>query len=279
MSELAKRVTAALVLATIGISALAYRPAGYFWLVLIFSILLISEYIRITAPLGNESSRSLRYRMAFYILLTGSAFVLSYLYSRFGINYLIFLLLYPIFIMLIELLNGGEKAFIRMMIGIFGLSWIVLPISLSVFIVLPVAKTYDPRIFIGILFLVWANDIFAYFTGKYLGRHPLAKRISPKKTIEGAIGGSLASIGLAFALPSLVVLPVWYDWTALALIVSFFTITGDLLESLIKRNIQIKDSGSLIPGHGGLLDRFDSLLFSLIPVFVYLYIRNIIQIP
>ncbi len=278
MNELAKRVIAALVLATVGIGAMALRPAGYFWLVLLFAALLIAEYIRITAPLGNENSRSLRFRIAFYVLLATSAFILSYLFARFGINYLIFLLLYPVFIMLIELFNGGEKAFIRMMIGTFGLYWIVMPVCLSVFIVLPVARVYDPRLFIGVLFLVWANDIFAYFTGKYLGHRPLAKRISPKKTMEGAIGGSLASIAMAFALPSLVVLPAWYDWPALALIVSFFTITGDLLESLIKRNVQIKDSGSLIPGHGGLLDRFDSLLFSLIPVFIYLFIRNIIQI-
>ena len=128
------------------------------------------------------------------------------------------------------------------------------------------------------LLLIWANDVFAYFIGKYLGKHLLAKRISPKKTVEGALGGAIMALALSFFLFKLLVMPECYDWPVLSLLISFFTITGDLLESLIKRNIRIKDSGSLIPGHGGLLDRFDSLLFSLTPVFIYLLIRNIIHL-
>jgi len=278
MGELLKRVIAAVILATIAITALVWSPMGYFVLALLLSVLLMSEYTKITASLSHESSRSIRMRSIFGALLSASAFTLLYLFARYGINYLAFLLLYPAFIMLIELFHAGEKSLLRILIGNFSLIWIVMPVCLSVFFVFPTGKVYDPRIFIGVLLLIWANDVFAYFIGKYLGKHLLAKRISPAKTTEGALGGAIMALVLSFFLYKLLVMPDWFDWPALSLIISFFSITGDLLESLIKRNIRIKDSGSLIPGHGGLLDRFDSLLFSLTPVFFYLLIRNIIHL-
>ncbi len=278
MSELLKRVIAAVILAAIGITAMAWSSKGYFVLALLLSVLLMSEYTKITAGLSNEHSRSIRMHTMFRALLSATAFILLFLYAGYGINYLAFLLLYPALIMLIELFNAGEKSLLRIMIGHFSLLWIVMPVSLSVFLVFPAGQVYDPRIFIGVLLLIWANDIFAYFIGKYLGKHLLAKRISPRKTVEGALGGAVMALALSFFLFKLLVMPDWFDWPVLSLLISFFTVTGDLLESLIKRNIKIKDSGSMIPGHGGLLDRFDSLLFSLTPVFIYLLIRNIIHL-
>ncbi len=278
MSELLKRVIAAVILAAIAITAMVWSPKGYFVLALLLSVLLISEYTKITAGLSHESNRAIRMHTVFRALLSASAFILLYLYARYGINYLAFLLLYPALIMLTELFNAGEKSLLRILIGNFSLLWIVMPVSLSVFLVFPAGQVYDSRIFIGVLLLIWANDVFAYFIGKYLGKHQLAKRISPQKSIEGALGGAIAALAISFFMFKLLVMPDWFDWPALSLLISFFTVTGDLIESLIKRNIRIKDSGSLIPGHGGLLDRFDSLLFSLIPVFIYLLFRNIIHL-
>jgi phosphatidate cytidylyltransferase len=118
---------------------------------------------------------------------------------------------------------------------------------------------------------IFAGDTCAFFIGKALGRHPLAPAISPSKTWEGSIGGLLAGIGFSLLIGTLFSLPIslWY----LALLgagVSILAQIGDLVESLLKRNMGVKDSGNLIPGHGGFLDRLDSLTFT--GVFVYYFI-------
>ena len=125
---------------------------------------------------------------------------------------------------------------------------------------------------IFLLIIVWVNDIAAYIVGTAIGKIKLAPRISPKKTIEGSIAGIL------FSLVTILCLNQWlyYDLNKLmyiGIIVSLIAQCGDLFESMLKRGAKIKDSGNLIPGHGGILDRFDSLLFAA-PIF-YFYIIHI----
>ena len=118
--------------------------------------------------------------------------------------------------------------------------------------------------------LLWVNDIFAYLTGKLLGKHKLFPRISPGKTIEGSLGG------LVFTVIAMVVFSHYVSWlpksaaAGMAAIAVIFGTLGDLCESMLKRQAGVKDSGKLIPGHGGVLDRFDSVLFSVPFIFVYL---------
>ena len=127
-----------------------------------------------------------------------------------------------------------------------------------------------PRLIILVFCLLWVNDIFAYLTGKLLGRHKLFPRISPGKTIEGSIGG------LVFTMASLIIFCHYSQWFSishaigLAAIAVVFGTLGDLCESMLKRQAGVKDSGKLIPGHGGILDRFDSIMFSVPFIFVYL---------
>lgn len=127
-----------------------------------------------------------------------------------------------------------------------------------------------PGLIILIFCLLWANDIFAYLTGKLLGKHKLFPRISPGKTIEGSIGG------LVFTVIAVAVFAHYADWLPLsasigmAAIAVVFGSLGDLCESMLKRKAGVKDSGKLIPGHGGILDRFDSVMFSVPFIFVYL---------
>jgi len=126
------------------------------------------------------------------------------------------------------------------------------------------------KLIILVFSLLWINDIFAYLTGKLLGRHKLFPRISPGKTIEGSVGG------LVFTLVSLAIFYHYSHWFSISYAMGLGTIAvvfgtlGDLCESMLKRQAGVKDSGKLIPGHGGILDRFDSIMFSMPFIFVYL---------
>ena len=124
------------------------------------------------------------------------------------------------------------------------------------------------------LFVTFASDTAAFFTGRALGRHPLAPQISPGKTREGAIGGVLGAIlvSLFFVLPTPLSLSPYLNWgqaILLGILVSVFGQLGDLVESLFKRNMGAKDSGKLLPGHGGILDRMDSIVFAGVVVYYY----------
>jgi phosphatidate cytidylyltransferase len=120
------------------------------------------------------------------------------------------------------------------------------------------------------LFVTFASDSAAYFIGRAWGRHPLAPDISPKKTLEGAIGGVIGAIIASLLLVMLLDLPIGYGAAILlAIAVSVFGQIGDLFESLFKRNMGVKDSGNTIPGHGGFLDRMDSVVFAGVVVYYY----------
>lgn len=109
------------------------------------------------------------------------------------------------------------------------------------------------------LFVIWSNDIGAYFVGKFFGNYKLAKEISPNKTIEGLLGGLICGLVIAAIGSNLLFTYFSWYWLLLNFIAIVFSVFGDLLESLFKRLANIKDSGNIIPGHGGLLDRLDSL--------------------
>ena len=117
----------------------------------------------------------------------------------------------------------------------------------------------------------WINDTGAYCTGMLLGKHPLFKRISPKKSWEGSIGGAVFSIAGAFALAHFFPIMPTIAWVGMGLTVVVFGTWGDLTESLMKRHLGIKDSGNILPGHGGMLDRFDSAIMAIPAAVVYLH--------
>ncbi len=137
-------------------------------------------------------------------------------------------------------------------------------------------KGYNPKIIISIFILIWTNDTFAYIVGKSIGKHKLYEKISPKKTIEGFIGGLLFTILAGFLIskfyfrPSEKYLEMSVRiWIIIAIIVSVFGTIGDLIESKFKRTANVKDSGNIMPGHGGILDRLDSVIF--VAPFIFLF--------
>ena len=131
--------------------------------------------------------------------------------------------------------------------------------------------TYNPILPLSIFVFIWLSDTGAYCVGSLIGKHRVFERISPKKSWEGSIGGGIfsiaSSLGFAHFFPFM---PGW-QWVGLAIVVVIFGTWGDLTESLMKRQLGIKDSGNILPGHGGMLDRFDSALMAIPAAVVYLY--------
>lgn len=117
----------------------------------------------------------------------------------------------------------------------------------------------------------WSNDTGAYCTGMLFGRHRLFERISPKKSWEGSVGGGIISVIVSLVMAHFFPFLSTLQWVGFALVIVVFGTWGDLVESLLKRQLGIKDSGNILPGHGGMLDRFDSTLLAVPAVVLYLY--------
>lgn len=132
-------------------------------------------------------------------------------------------------------------------------------------------ETYEPYIILGSFLLVWVNDSFAYLIGKKFGRQKLFERISPKKTVEGFLGGLLFSCIASYFIAKFTGTLSFGSWLILAIIISSIGTIGDLIESKFKRQANVKDSGSIMPGHGGIFDRLDSMIFS--APFIYLFLK------
>lgn len=153
-----------------------------------------------------------------------------------------------------------------------GVMYVAVPISLLFFVPLLLGGgEWNPWMMLAYVVIVWSNDVFAYLVGCAIGRHRMCERISPKKSWEGFFGGVAGAIGIG-------VLVGWLLggdlllWGGLAAVIAVTGVAGDFVESMFKRSVDMKDSGSMLPGHGGWLDRFDAMLISAPFVFVYLLV-------
>lgn len=191
-----------------------------------------------------------------------------------------FILPIPLFSLtfIVEVYRKRPNPLVNIAVTTLGFYYVSLPFSLLIYF-----NNADvlhfwgmPVILVGYFIFTWLYDTAAYLYGKQFGKHKLFERISPKKTWEGTIAGAIVTLFSAFILHLLVTDLPLTDWLALACIVLFFGTQGDLVESLIKRSLNIKDSGSILPGHGGILDRFDTMLISAPFVFLYFFFRHVI---
>ena len=185
---------------------------------------------------------------------------------------LLYLVLLIPAIFIIELFKMSERPLRNIAATLMGIWYVAFPITLMLFIPLMLGGgTWRAEAFLFYLFIVWANDVFAYLVGVSMGKHRMCERISPKKSWEGFFGGVIGALGMG-ALGASVVGGSMAMWLGLAAIVAITGVLGDLVESMFKREAGIKDSGNILPGHGGMLDRFDAVLISSPFAFVYLII-------
>lgn len=153
---------------------------------------------------------------------------------------------------------------------LLGVLYVAVPLSLLLYVpVLAGDGVWRPETVLCYIFIIWANDVFAYLVGMTFGRHRLCERLSPKKSWEGFFGGLAGAVATGLAAAYALDANYWV-WGGLALVASLSGVAGDLVESMFKREAGVKDSGQVIPGHGGVLDRFDALLLSAPYVFLYL---------
>jgi len=180
----------------------------------------------------------------------------------------------------LEIFRKKPNPLVNIALTLTGMIYVALPLALLNVINGPDALRFlgAPVFLLGLFLLTWIYDTTAYLYGKQFGRHKFFERISPKKTWEGTIAGTLvtllASVPLHLIIPGIGLI----DWLVLAILIILFGTLGDLIESLIKRSLNLKDSGALLPGHGGILDRFDSVLISAPFIISYLLMRNLIHL-
>lgn len=151
---------------------------------------------------------------------------------------------------------------------VYLIGYIILPFVLITKIPF-VENSYNPNIILSIFILIWVNDTFAFLVGKTFGKHKLFEKVSPKKTIEGFVGGFIFSIVTGIILAQFLMLQSYIHWIFIAVLASVFGTLGDLVESKFKRIANVKDSGNIMPGHGGVLDRLDSIIFVAPIVFLF----------
>ncbi|MEI7661187.1 MAG: phosphatidate cytidylyltransferase [Bacteroidota bacterium] len=193
------------------------------------------------------------------------------------VNFIPFLLPIPLFFtsLIIEVYRNRQNPLLNMATTTFGFLYIAMPFSLLIFFNRPDMLHFlgMPVILVCYFAFTWMYDTVAYLYGKQFGKHKLFERISPKKTWEGTIAGGIVTLVSAYGLHYLIKDIAVADLLALACMVLFFGTLGDLVESLLKRSLNIKDSGTILPGHGGILDRFDTMLISAPFVFLYFFFR------
>lgn len=205
-----------------------------------------------------------------------AAAVLISLYGLFYLEYiplnkvLISLALVPC-IFIASLYQNSKQPFHDISYSLLGVLYAAVPFLFFIGLGF-ISGSYQFEIPLGFLLLLWTNDTGAYLSGRSLGKHKLFERISPNKTWEGFVGGVLLAVIVGFILAQYFEVLNRTQWVVSAVIIGAFGTLGDLVESMLKRSLGVKDSGTILPGHGGFLDRFDGLLFAAPLVYLFLHL-------
>lgn len=257
-SNLTQRIIAALVGVAIIIGAILYGQWSYFAVFFVICMITQLEFYKLV---GMDGMIPLK----FWGTLTGlSIYTITFLVRAQHMDPRMYFLIAPIgaavyFVKLYK--KNDKKPFTNIAFTFLGIIYVAVPFSL-LHIAVFYNGTYSFQIILGALFILWASDTGAYFAGTKFGKTKLFARVSPKKSWEGAVGGTILAFIFATIMASNFDEIADWQWLCITTIIVVAGTYGDLVESLFKRSIEIKDSGSIIPGHGGFMDRFDGLLLS-----------------
>jgi len=262
------RILTALIGAIILISGVVYGRWAYFAVFLVISILTQWEFYKLS---NIDAKLPLKVWGTFIGQLF---FILTFLIEADILDLKYFLIIFPFLasVFMIKIYKKNDiTPFTNIAYTFLGIIYVAIPFALLHVIAFETGE-YSYEIVLGILLILWASDTGAYFAGITFGRKKLFERISPKKTWEGSIGGGILALAMAFGLSQFHTVLTMYQWLVAAGLIVITGTYGDLIESVFKRGIEIKDSGRSLPGHGGFLDRFDSLLLAapFITVFIKL---------
>ena len=271
-SNLAQRVVTGLIGAALVVAGVVYSEWTFFAVFLIICVLSLREFYRLAGLDGLLPLKS-------YGTFCGIAiFSVTFFIESGRLEASFYSLLFPLvsIVYMIKLYKKFErKPFTNIAYTFLGIFYVSVPFSLMSAIAFN-QETYRYEIILGCLLILWASDTGAYFAGTFLGKNKLFERISPKKSWEGFFGGALLALAFAFALAAYFPVLDRMQWVIISVIIIVGGTFGDLIESLLKRSMEIKDSGASLPGHGGFLDRFDGLLLSspFILAYLELFVSN-----
>jgi len=252
MREIFRRLITGAIYVILLLSAVFLSSDAFDFMFMVFGLACLYEYKRLTRLKG------------YYVFLAYLGLWWGYIHlirDQWLINLLMVITVTVNLFMLYYLFSGKQKlrnSLLKFVIGLFYIG------GGCIFLTMIPYKNdvFAKYLIIGIFILIWVNDSFAYLVGKTVGKHRLYPTISPKKTIEGALGGMVFSLGTAYLLSGLEPILNTVQWLVLALVIIVSGTLGDLVESKLKREAGVKDSGAILPGHGGMLDRLDSLIYA-----------------
>jgi phosphatidate cytidylyltransferase len=257
-SNLPQRIATGLLGASGIIFGIVYSEWTYLLVFFIICILSLREFYKLSGLDGMIPQKT------FGTICGLTIFFLSFFIERGSISYRYYFIFFPLLscVYMIKLYKKFErKPFTNIAYTFLGIFYIAVPLAL-----LNIAAfeegSYRFEIIFGCLFILWATDTGAYFAGSLFGKRKLFERISPKKSWEGVIGGALLALAMTYGISYFFDLLAFWKWLSICIIIVIGGVYGDLIESLLKRSIEIKDSGNSLPGHGGFLDRFDGLFIS-----------------
>jgi phosphatidate cytidylyltransferase len=258
LPNLAQRIITGVLGAAAVIFGVVFSEWTYFFVFFTICILSLLEFYTLTGLDGLVPQKT------FGTICGMTVFCISFFVERGDISSKFYFLIFPLvsLVYMIKLYKRFErKPFTNIAFTFLGIFYVAVPFAL-INIAAFHNRVYNFEIIFGCLFILWATDTGAYFAGTYFGKRKLFERISPKKSWEGAVGGAILAlifaVGIAYFFKSFLM----WQWLVIAAIIIVGGVYGDLVESLLKRSIEIKDSGDSLPGHGGFLDRFDGLLIS-----------------
>lgn len=215
------------------------------------------------------------------LLLGVALFTGNYLFAIGDIDAYVFLGFIPLIVsvFIVELFRNQNRPIHNIAFTLLGIVYVAIPFALLNYFALNYSSYrigYQTDVILGFFFLIWANDSGAYILGVSIGRNKLYPKISPKKSWEGLFGGFFTTALVAWIISLFFADISLFNWLVIGFICSIMSVFGDLVESMFKRSLELKDSGKFLPGHGGLLDRFDGMLLAAPVVYVYLEIMLII---